>query len=88
MILLLNLLSCSTSISKSGKLYSMLQVINTVLKIHEYISYNAVIKRVLVHLNFKNHNTYNVRRVGDGKTPVHDFPETLQVQFYTDSYSS
>lgn len=66
----------------------MLQVINIVLKINDYISYNEVIKRVLVHLNFKNRNTYNVRRVGDGETPVHDSPETLQVQFCTDSYSS
>lgn len=71
----------------SGELYSMLHVINIVLKIHEYISYNAVIKRVLVHLYFKNRNTYNVRRVGDGKTPFHDSLETLQVQFCTDSHS-
>jgi len=48
----------------------MLHVINIVLKIHEYISYNAVIKRVLVHLYFKNRNTYNVRRVGDGENTI------------------
>jgi len=70
MILLLNLLNCNAGISWSGELYSMLHVINIVLKIHEYISYNAVIKRVLVHLYFKNRNTYNVRRVGDGENTI------------------